>query len=142
MTTYHTYDTEYGHQNYFGNFTCFQKCILIILLLQFNQPMVFEKVYKFDKKVDFQHFCLFGIPLVGYWSTSEAYYFKRALRQTVLLFFQFFFGAFLHFKRYDHDVYMFLILQNIPERTVEADFLFEPSKKFFDTRSGLVSPKL
>ena len=36
---------------------------------------------------------------------------------------------FLHFKRYDHDVYMFLILQNIPERTVEADFLFEASKR-------------
>ena len=63
MTIYHTYDTEDGHQNYLGNFTCFSKCILIILLLQFNQPMVFEKVYKFDKKVDFQHFCLFGAPL-------------------------------------------------------------------------------
>ena len=70
MTIYHTYDTEYGHQNYFGNFTCFSKCILIILLLQFNQPMVFEKVYKFDKKVDFQHFGLFGVPLVAYWSTG------------------------------------------------------------------------
>ena len=46
-------------------------------------------------------------------------------------FFSVFFGAFLHFKRYDHDVYMFLILQNIPERTVEADFWFEPSIKFF-----------
>ena len=46
-------------------------------------------------------------------------------------FFSVFFGAFLHFKRYDHDVYMFLILQNIPERTVEADFWFEPSKKNF-----------
>ena len=70
MTIYNTYDTEYGPQNYFGNFTCFQKCILIILLLQFNQPMVFAKVYQFDQKSGFSTFLSFWSPFRPYWSTG------------------------------------------------------------------------
>ncbi len=48
-----------------------------------------------------------------------------------------FLGPFLHFKRYAHDVYMFLNLQNISDKSVEMDFRFGAFKKCF---SGLKWP--
>ena len=80
--------------------------------------------------MDFQHFGLFGAPL-GHIGQQVKPIISKGHSMRQFCFFSVFFGAFLHFKRYDHDVYMFLILQNIPERTVEADFWFEPSKMFF-----------
>ena len=64
--------------------------------------------------------------LVNIWSLL----FQKGTQRRGFTFFSVFLKPFLHFKRYDHDVYIFFNLWNISDKTVEPDFWFKASKKF------------
>ena len=75
--------------------------------------------------VHFNPTCAFQVNFTTIMSTFEAYYFKRALNCTFLLFFSVFCDYRSQYWSYDRIVYIFFLLQNISQLLLGTDFLFD-----------------